>query len=48
MLIGLFAPTLGLYLFTLEITTRRAGRLTPAANVGVEESSFIVPLRNSV
>jgi len=47
-LIGLFAPTLALYLLTLEITTLLAGKLTPAANVGVEDKSLIVPLRNSV
>jgi hypothetical protein len=32
----------------LEITTRLAGRLTPAAKVGVDDNSLIVPLRNSV
>ena len=48
MLIGLFAPTFALYLLMFEITTRLAGRLTPAAKVGVDDNSFIVPLRNSV
>ncbi|MBS1267916.1 MAG: hypothetical protein MAG458_00630 [Nitrosopumilus sp.] len=46
-LIGLFAPTFALYLFTFEITTRLAGRFTPAARVGVEDNNLIVPLRNS-
>lgn len=46
-LIGLFAPTFALYLLIFEITTRLAGRLTPAANVGVDESSLIFPARNS-
>ena len=47
-LIGLFAPTLALYLLIFEITTLLAGRLTPAANVGVEDNNLMVPLRNSV
>ena len=46
-LIGLFAPTFALYLLIFEITTLLAVRFTPAANVGVDESSLIVPLRNS-
>jgi len=44
---GLFAPTFALYLLMLDITTLLAGRLTPAANVGVDDNSLIVPLRNS-
>ena len=45
---GRLAPTLELYLLILDITTRLAGRLTPAANVGVAAKSLILPLLNSV
>ena len=46
-LIGLFAPTFALYLLMFEITTLLAGRLTPAANVGVDDNNLMAPLRNS-
>ncbi|KAG2476269.1 MAG: hypothetical protein NPMRth3_3420002, partial [Nitrosopumilales archaeon] len=46
-LIGMFAPTLALYLAIFEITTLLAGRLTPAASVGVDDISLIVPFLNS-
>jgi len=48
MLIGWLAPTRELYLLTLEITTLLAGRLTPAASVGVAARSLILPFLNSV
>jgi len=46
MLIGAFP--FGPNLNTLEIITRRAGRFTPAAKVGVAVNSLILPFLNSV
>ena len=46
-LIGLVVPILESYLLMFDIITRRAGRLTPAAKVGVAVNIFIRPLRNS-
>jgi len=43
----MFIPTRELYLFKLEITTRLAGRLTPAPRVGVAAINFIFPFLNS-
>jgi len=47
-LIGLFAPALTSYLTMLDMTTRLAGKLTPAASVGVDAKSLMLPFLNSV
>ena len=45
-LMGRLPPYRTSYLLTLAITTRRAGRFTPAASVGVEETSLMACVRN--
>ena len=46
-LIGVLRPSDGSYRSMLDTTTRRAGRLTPAASVGVEASSLMRLARNA-